>query len=158
MGKAIKFKPTLRVINKSRVKKLPGVVEGQTLQPLVGVPRFPSERVRVAVATFRPGTHEELHWHAIEVFYYVMAGSAIVRDYRGKRYPVKPGSAIYAPAGIAGSHEWQVGKNGLQLLSIRATLEGHKRMQFTVDRKTRRSYIELDELAKMDGVSFKSHY
>jgi len=31
-------------------------------------------------------------------------------------------------------------------------------MQFTVDRKTRRSYIELDELAKMDGVSFTSHY
>ena len=37
-------------------------------------------------------------------------------------------------------------------------IEGHKRMQFTVDRETRRSYIELDELAKMDGVSFKSHY
>jgi hypothetical protein len=87
-----------------------------------------------------------------------MAGSATVRDYHGKEYPVGPGSAIYAPAGIAGSHEWQVGKNGLQLLSIRATLEGHKRMQFTVDRGTKRSYIELDELAKMDGVSFKSHY
>jgi hypothetical protein len=27
-----------------------------------------------------------------------------------------------------------------------------------VDRATRRSYIELDELAKMDGVSFRSHY
>jgi len=149
---------TLRVINKSQVKALPGVVEGQTLQPLVGVPEFPSERVRVAVATFKAGTHEELHWHAIEVFYYVMAGSAIVRDFHGKEYPVGPGSAIYAPPGIAGSHEWEVGKDGLQLLSIRATLEGHKRMQFTVDRETRRSYIELDELAKMDGVSFRSHY
>jgi len=42
--------------------------------------------------------------------------------------------------------------------SIRATLEGHKRMQFTVDRETKRSYIELEELAKMDGVSFGSHY
>ncbi|HKA45131.1 MAG TPA: cupin domain-containing protein [Burkholderiales bacterium] len=149
---------TLRVINKSQVKALPGVVEGQTLQPLVGVPDFPSERVRVAVATFKPGTHEELHWHAIEVFYYVMAGSAVVRDFHGKEYPVGPGSAIYAPAGIAGSHEWQVGEDGLQLLSIRATLDGHRRMQFTVDRTTRRSYIELDELAKMDGVSFRSHY
>jgi quercetin dioxygenase-like cupin family protein len=154
----MEFESTLRVINKAQVKKLPGVVEGQTLQPLVGVPEFPSERVRVAVATFEAGTHEELHWHAIEVFYYVTAGSATVRDYHGKEYPVGPGSAIYAPAGIAGSHEWQVGKDGLQLLSIRATLEGHKRMQFTVDRETRRSYIELDELEKMDGVSFKSHY
>jgi uncharacterized cupin superfamily protein len=154
----MEIKPTLRVIDKSRVKPLPGVVEGQTLQPLVGVPDFPSERVRVAVATFKPGTHELLHWHAIEVFYYVVAGSAIVRDYDGKEYPVGPGSAIYAPPGISGAHEWEVGTDGLQLLSIRATLEGHKRMQFTVDRATRRSYIELDELAKMDGVSFRSHY
>jgi hypothetical protein len=46
----------------------------------------------------------------------------------------------------------------LQLLSIRATREGHKRMQFTVDRDTKRSFIELEELAKMDGVNFGSHY
>ena len=150
--------PTLRVINQAEVKEVPGIVDGQTLRPLVGVPEFPSERVRAAVATFKPGVHELLHWHAIDVFYYVLAGSAIVRDYHGKEYPVGPGSAIYAPAGIAGSHEWQVGKDGLQLLSIRAALEGHKRMQFTVDRETRRSYIELEELAVMDGVSFKSHY
>jgi hypothetical protein len=31
-------------------------------------------------------------------------------------------------------------------------------MQFTVDRETRRSYIELDELVKMEGVCFDSHY
>ena len=151
-------RPTLRVINQAEVKEVPGIVNGQTLRPLVGVPEFPSERVRAAVATFKPGVHELLHWHAIEVFYYVLAGSAIVRDYHGKEYPVGPGSAIYAPAGIAGSHEWQVGKEGLQLLSIRAALEGHKRMQFTVDRETRRSSIELEELAVMDGVSFKSQY
>ena len=51
-----------------------------------------------------------------------------------------------------------MGENGLQLLSIRAATEGHKRMQFTVDRETKRSYIGLDELAAMGGVSFKSHY
>jgi mannose-6-phosphate isomerase-like protein (cupin superfamily) len=149
---------TLRVIHQAEVKEVPGIVQGQTLRPLVGVPEFPSERVRAAVATFKPGVHELLHWHAIEVFYYVLAGSAIVRDYHGNEYPVRPGSAIYAPAGIAGSHEWQVGADGLQLLSIRAALEGHKRMQFTVDRDTKRSYIELEELAVMDGVSFRSHY
>ena len=65
----MKLKSTLRVIDQARVKRLPGVVKGQTLRPLVGVPDFPSERIRVAVATFEPGTHEELHWHAIEVFY-----------------------------------------------------------------------------------------
>ena len=150
--------PTLRIIDQAAVKEVPGIVPGQTLRPLVGVPEFPSERVRAAVATFKPGVHELLHWHAIEVFYYVLAGSAVVRDYHGREYPVGPGSAIYAPAGIAGSHEWQVGTDGLQLLSIRAALEGHKRMQFTVDRETGRSYIELDELAVMGGVNFESHY
>lgn len=151
-------KSTLQVYNKDEIKEIPGVVVGQTLQPMIGCPGHPSERIRVAVATFKPGTHEHLHWHAIEVFYYVMAGSAVVRDYHGKEYPVRTGSAIYAPAGLAGSHEWQVGTDGLQLLSIRATTDGHRRMQFTVDRETKRSYIELDELAVMDGVSFKSHY
>ena len=46
----------------------------------------------------------------------------------------------------------------MQLSSIRAATEGHKRMQFTVDRETKRSYIELDELAAMGGVSSKSNY
>ena len=46
----------------------------------------------------------------------------------------------------------------LQLLSIRATTDGHRRMQYTVDRETKRSFIELDELAVMDGISYKSHY
>lgn len=154
----MEIEPTLRVINQTQVKEIPGIVAGQTLRPLVGCAEFPSERVRVAVATFEPGVHEHLHWHAIEVFYYVISGSAIVRDYHGKEYAVRPGSAIYAPAGLAGSHEWQVGEDGLQLLSIRATLDGHRRMQFTVDRETRRSSIELSELAAMDAVSFKSHY
>ena len=153
----MEFESTLRVIDKSQVTELPGVVEGQTVQPLVGVPEFPSERVRVAVATFKPGTHEELHWHAIEVFYYVMAGSATVRDYHGREYPVSAGSAIYAPPGIAGAHEWEV-KEALQILAVRATTESDKKMQFTIDKKTKRSYIDLDELAKRGGISFKSHY
>jgi len=154
----MKMESTLQVFNQAQVTKSPGVVEGQTLRPLIGCPEHPSERMRVTVATFEPGTHEHLHWHAIEVFYYVMSGSAIVRDYHGKEYEVGPGTAIYAPAGLAGSHEWQVREQGLQLLSIRATLDGHRRMQFTVDRETKRSYIELEELVKMDGVSFESHY
>lgn len=65
----MELKSTLRVINQAQVQELPGVVEGQTLRQLVGCPEFPSERVRVAVATFKAGTHEHLHWHAIEVFY-----------------------------------------------------------------------------------------
>jgi uncharacterized cupin superfamily protein len=91
------------------------------------------------------------------VFYYVLSGSAIVRDYAGKEYKVGPGDSIYAPAGIAGSHEWQV-KDGLELLSIRATTDGHRRMQFTVDRKTGESTIDMHELTRMDAFDFASHY
>ena len=131
---------TLLVFNTAQVKDQPGVVQGQTMKPLIGCPERPSERIRVSVGNFEPGTHEHLHWHAVEGFYYVMSGSAIVRDYSGKEYEVAAGTAIYAPAGIAGAHEWQV-KERLQLLSIRATTSGHRRMQFTVDRDTKRSYI-----------------
>ena len=36
--------------------------------------------------------------------------------------------------------------------------ETNRKMQFTVDKKTRRSYIDLEELGKREGISFKSHY
>lgn len=153
----MEIKPTLRIVNQTNVRDTPGAVERQTVRPLVGSAEYPSERIRVGVATFAANVHEHLHWHPIEVFYYVVSGSAIVRDYEGEEYPVGPGDSIYAPAGIAGSHEWQV-KDGLQLLSIRATTDGHRRMQFTVDRETKRSYIDMPELTRMDAISFASHY
>jgi hypothetical protein len=31
-----------------------------------------------------------------------------MRDIGGNSYPIGPGSAIYAPPGIAGSHEWEI--------------------------------------------------
>ena len=61
----MKMKPTLRIVEQSKVRKVPGIVKGQVLQPLVGVDDFPSEKVRAAVATFQPGVHELLHWHPI---------------------------------------------------------------------------------------------
>ena len=64
----MKAKSTLRVYNKDEIITIPGVVKGQTLKVLIGSNERPSERVRATVATFKPGTHELLHWHAIEVF------------------------------------------------------------------------------------------
>jgi len=152
-----KIKPTMRVVSSAKVKDTPGAIEGQTVRPLCGSKQFPSERIRVGHAIFGPNLHEHLHWHPIEVFYYVLSGSAIVRDYAGKEYKVGPGDSIYAPAGIAGSHEWEV-KDGLELLSIRATTDGHRRMQFTVDRATGESTIDMHELTRMDAFDFESHY
>jgi mannose-6-phosphate isomerase-like protein (cupin superfamily) len=80
-----------------------------------------------------------------------------VRNFEGEEFEVGPGCSIYAPPGIAGAHEWEV-KEALQILAVRATTESNKKMQFTVDKETKRSYIDLDELAKRDGISFKSHY
>ncbi len=80
-----------------------------------------------------------------------------MRDLQGNEYEAGPGTSIYAPPGIAGAHEWEI-MEPTQLLSVRASTDATRKLQFTVDKKTRRSYIDLDELARRGGVSFKSHY
>lgn len=154
----MELKATLRIINEADFKGQRGVTEGQTYKRLVGWPEVQTtDRVRLGRASYLPGTYEQLHWHPIEACYYVISGHATVRDAAGKEYEVGPGSIIYAPPGIAGAHEWEV-KESLELLDIRATTETNRKMQFTVDKKTMRSYIDLDELEKREGISFKSHY
>jgi len=153
----MEIKSTLAVVNPEEIKPQPGAADGLTLQPIVGSGERPSDRIRVAKATFKAGTLEHLHWHPIEAFYYVISGRATVRDYEGKEYDAGPGTSIYAPAGIAGAHEWEVTES-LELLSIRAGTDPTKKMQFTVDKDTKRSYIDLHELVRRDGVSFESHY
>jgi mannose-6-phosphate isomerase-like protein (cupin superfamily) len=154
----MEIEPTLRVLHEADYPGERGVTEGQTYKRLVGCPEVQeTDRVRLGRASYRPGTVEQLHWHPIEACYYVLSGHATVRDIAGNEYEVGPGSIVYAPAGLAGAHEWEV-KEGLELLDIRATTESHRKMQFTVDRKTKRSYIDAEELAKREGLSFKSHY
>jgi mannose-6-phosphate isomerase-like protein (cupin superfamily) len=150
-------KSTLVVFNESEVPAQRGVTEGQTLKPLVGTGNRPTERIRTALATYQAGTVESLHWHPIEAYYFVISGHAIVRDIEGREYEVGPGTSIYCPPGIAGAHEWEV-KESLQILSIRASTESVRKLQFSVDKQTRRSYIDLDELARRGGISFTSHY
>lgn len=153
----MEVKSTLRVINQADIEGHVGVIPGQSMKRLVGCPEVPTDRVRVGLATYAPGSIEELHWHPIESFYFVISGHATVRNFEGDEFEVGPGCAIYAPPGIAGAHEWEV-KEALQILAVRATTESDKKMQFTIDKKTKRSYIDLDELAKRGGISFKSHY
>jgi len=153
----MEVKSTLRVIDASTLSAEEGVTDGQTIKRIVGHAAVPTDRVRIGLATYTAGAYEQLHWHPIEAYYFVVSGHATVRDFEGKEYPVGPGSSIYAPAGIAGAHEWEV-KESLQLLSVRATTEPDRKPQFTVDKKTKRSYIDLEELAKRGALSFKSHY
>jgi quercetin dioxygenase-like cupin family protein len=153
----MEVKSTLRVINQADIEGHVGVIPGQSMKRLVGCPEVPTDRVRVGLATYAPGSIEELHWHPIESFYFVISGHATVRNFEGEEFEVGPGCAIYAPPGIAGAHEWEV-REALQILAVRATTESDKKMQFTIDKKTKRSYIDLDELAKRGGISFKSHY
>jgi mannose-6-phosphate isomerase-like protein (cupin superfamily) len=151
------IRSTLRVYDQATVPGAPGVTDGQTYQKLIGVDDRSTDRVRLGRATYVPGTLEQLHWHPIEALYYVISGHATVRDVEGTEHPVGPGSIVYAPAGLAGAHEWEVDES-LELLDIRATNETHRKMQFTVDRTTLRSHIDVEELAKRDGIEFPSHY
>ena len=149
---------TLRVINEKDYKGSRGVTDGQTYTRLIGWPEvFMTDRVRLGRASYKLGTYEQLHWHPIEATYYVISGHATVRDFNGKEYEVEAGSIIYAPAGIAGAHEWEV-KEALELIDIRACNETNRKIQYTVDKATKRSYIDLEDLKYRDAISFKSHY
>ena len=152
------LKSTLRVFSEGDLEGQPAVVKGQTGKLLVGTPERPSERLWAALASFEPGTVEGLHWHLVEVFYYVISGRAVMKDIEGRSYNLGPGSVIYAPAGIAGSHQWDI-KEKLQLLAIRATADPEKLMQFEVDPSTKESRIEFDLLVNLfKGTDFKSLY
>ena len=99
----MEVKSTLVVFNESEVPAQRGVTEGQTLKLLVGSGNRPTERIRTALATYKAGTVEHLHWHPIEAYYFVISGHAIVRDIEGREYEVSAGSSIYCPPGIAGA-------------------------------------------------------
>ncbi len=153
----MELKSTLQVFNETTMKAKQGVVEGQVQKTLVGTTERPAERLRVTLASYKAGTVEPLHWHPIEAFYYIISGQAIVRDIEDNEYHVGPGTVIYASPGIQGSHEWEA-KEPLQLIAVRATTDLERKLQFTVDKATKRSFIEVDELARRNGLSFKSLY
>src|SRR3989304_10313925 len=116
-GMKMEVKSTLKVINAANLMSPPGVCKGQTMKQLVGFPELPTDRIRVSLATYEAGAHEELHWHPIEAFYFVISGQATVRDIEGKEYEVGPGSFVYAQPGIAGAHEWEV-KQSLHIMAV----------------------------------------
>ena len=154
----MEVKSTLRVVTDGNLDKLPSLSEGQTIKWLVGAGDVQTDRVRIGIATYAPGRVEQMHWHPIEALYYVVSGHATVRDIEGHEFEAGPGTAIYAPAGFAGSHGWTVKEGGMQLLAIRATTETARKFQFKVDEQTQRSYVDIDNLAKNGGLNFKSHY
>lgn len=153
----IELNPILQVRNQSEIEGRRGVVDGQTYQTLLGDGGRGTDRVRLGRATYKPRTLEPLHWHPIEALYYVIGGSATVRNVVGDEFPVSAGSYIYAPAGIEGAHEWEV-DDYLELLDIRATNVASRKFQYTVDKATMRSFIDLPEIARREGLSFPSHY
>ena len=153
----MELKSTLRVLNQGDLRSEPGAAQGITIKDLVGNDERPTDRLAVASATIRAGTLEHLHWHLIEAFNYVISGQAVVRDVEGRSYDIGPGSMIYAPPGIAGSHEWNV-KEEVQLISPRATTNPVVGIQFTVDQTSKQSSIDLDYLLRRGGTRFKSFY
>ena len=141
----MKIQSTLRVFNEADLPAAPGIVKGQSFKRLIGNSERPSERIYMGLATFKPGTLEHLHWHMVEAFHYVISGRAIVRDIEGGSYEVSSGSVIYAPPGLAGSHEWEV-KEELVLITARATTDQERNLQFTVDPSTMESRVDAAQL------------
>ena len=126
------------------------MTRGQTLKPIVGHDERPTDRVRTALATYEPGTVEQLRWHPIEAYYFVISGRAIVRDLEGNEYRSRARHLDLCAAGHRGGA--RMGNHGAtRLLSVRASTDATRKLQFTVDKKPRRSYIDLDELARRGG-------
>jgi quercetin dioxygenase-like cupin family protein len=144
---------TLKVCNEADLESRPGIVPGHTVKGLVGR-QTPSERIAVALANFEPGTYEHLHWHPIEVFYYVIKGRAVMKDINGKAYNLRSGSVVYAGPGIAGAHSWDV-KEQLQLIALRATTDPERSLQFTVDEQSKESTLKLETLERRGITKFR---
>jgi mannose-6-phosphate isomerase-like protein (cupin superfamily) len=151
----MQIKSTLNVFNEASLPAVPGAAgSGHILKRLAGTVEHPSERLTVALATFDPGTHEKLHWHLIEAFYYVISGRAVMKDIEEKSHDIGPGTVVYASPGIAGAHSWDI-KERLQLISVRATADSQKIIQFDVDPATKESTMPIGRLAARDATSFK---
>ena len=151
------LKSTLRVFNGADLEwKMRHDKQG-TIKVLVGNNERPSERLRVHLNIFKAGAQEPLHWHLVEALSYVISGHAVIEDIEGQKHEVGPGSAIYYPPGIAGAHGWDF-KEDVQLISIRATTDREKNIQFSVDKSSKRSSIELEDLLRRTGDKFKSFY
>jgi mannose-6-phosphate isomerase-like protein (cupin superfamily) len=152
-----RVKSELQVFNQSTVGESPGVIPGLKIRKLSGCPEHPSERISVGLATFGPGTHEHLHWHLIETFHYVLTGSAIVRDIEGNEYKVGPGDVVYGPPGLRGSHEWEI-KESLQILTIKATNDPERAIQFNFDKSTMDSSATLEYLVGRGVADMKDSF
>jgi mannose-6-phosphate isomerase-like protein (cupin superfamily) len=150
----MELKSTLKVFHEAETPSAPGVTQGQTQKQLAGDAAHPSERITVRLASFVTGTHENLHWHLIEAFYYVISGRAVMTDIEGRTYDIGPGSVVYAPPGISGSHSWDV-KEPLKLIAVRGTTDPEKTIQFDVDPVTKESSIPIDHLARRQAIDFK---
>jgi len=150
----MELKSTLKVFNAADVPSAPGIAKGQTTKRLAGNAEHPSERLGAILATFQPGSLEHLHWHLTESFHYIISGRGILRDIEGNSIEVGPGSVVYAPPGLMGSHEWEVIEQ-LQMISVKATTEPMKIIQFTVDKTTKESKADLDYLIKRGAADLK---
>ncbi|MCC7485567.1 MAG: cupin domain-containing protein [Burkholderiales bacterium] len=147
----------LKVFNQSSVPESKGVIPGLMIRKIAGSKEHPSERINVGVAQFGAGTHEHLHWHLIETFHYVLAGSGIVRDIEGNEYRVGPGDIVYGPPGLRGSHEWEV-EESLRILTIKATNDPERAIQFNFDRSTMDCSASLEYLLERGAADMKRSF
>ncbi|MGH2461344.1 MAG: cupin domain-containing protein [Chloroflexota bacterium] len=111
-------------------------LQGLTVIPPTGrVPReirFPGTRAEtvcnhltptngfvVSVVSIDPGSRTRMHFHQVDTFEYVLAGSARVYDQHGNSVVITADTALYYPAGQASAHSWEaLGSMAVQFLFI----------------------------------------
>ena len=72
-------------------------------------------------------------------------------------FDVGPGDVVSGPPGLRGSHEWEV-KESLQILTIKATNDPERAIQFNFDKATMDSSATLEYLVARGAADMKESF
>jgi mannose-6-phosphate isomerase-like protein (cupin superfamily) len=152
-----KINSSLVIVNEENVEARPSARHpGMTTKRLIGVGTpHPTERVYSVIAGYTAGAEEKLHWHLCEHAYYILEGNGVLKDIEGNHIDLRPGTLIYCPAGIGGSHAWR-SETKMRLMSLGVWNDTVQIPQFDVDDKTGGSSLEPRYLIDAGLLKFKS--
>lgn len=103
--------PTERVPRESR---FPGTRAATVCNHLT-----PTNGFVVSVVSLDPDAKTSLHYHQVDTFEYVLAGTARVHDQHGNSVVITADTGVYYPAGPESAHYWEtVGSVPVQFLFI----------------------------------------
>ena len=79
----------------------------------------PTGGLVVSVVSLDPGARTRLHYHQVDTYEYVLAGTARVYDQYGNSVVITADTGVYYPAGPESAHFWEaVGNVPVQFLFL----------------------------------------